>query len=357
MASYPLRWKPARVLCFGALALCLGVATVGCKSKKSSGPADDAAPAAPQEQLAQPWNGSLVELLPESTTTWAYIHIGALREDARVLSFFRSLTEENREPMTIALLEADELVVGWAPDAREPLVLLRSSFITPQLRGAIIQGSLGDTQELTPEPYGAHTLSLSPTSGDGMTTPASNLLFTGPKTELQGALDRLANAPATSDVSASAAVVFALAPDPSWGDLAEEAISEPRFAQQIRAITMVSGALQLDGGLSLSSRLSLDDTGEPELAAELFGLALSRVLPQLLSQVVRDDYASHLTNAIRATSQEGAVILRAELPEDEVGAWLNVLTVLASVETTDPAPLEEADAPTQAPTPALPDAP
>lgn len=322
-----------------AISLAITSVTAACKPKRSPEQATEVV----REQMAQPWNGQLVEALPDNTPTWIYVDISSLRDDPRVLSFFRALTEENREPLTIALLEADELVVGWTSDQKDPLVLLRSSFITPQLRGAIMQGALRNEADLNTEAFGAHSLSVSPTRDAALSSPASNLLFSGSVEALKASLTQLGRINPIAPQSASATSVFAITPSPFWVDIAEEAISEPKFAEQVRAITMISGAMKLDRSLALSARLSLDATGEPEFAAEIFGLAISRVLPQLLVSFFTPEYAVHLTSLIRVSHQPGAVMIHLEMPEKEVTAWLNVLQLLAEDPSTP------GEAPSQAP--------
>lgn len=329
---------------------------VACKPKRAT----DQAPEVVREQMAQPWNGQLVEALPDNTPTWLYVDISSLRDDARVLSFFRALTEENREPLTIALLEADELVVGWSSDQKDPLVLLRSSFITPQLRAAIMQGALRTEADLRTESFGAHSLSVSPTRDAALTSPASNLLFSGSVDALKASLTQLGKVNPVAAQTAAATSVFAITPSPLWVNVAEEAISEPKFAEQVRAITMISGAMKLDKSLALTARLSLDATGEPEFAAEIFGLAISRVLPQLLVSFFTPEYAVHLTSLVRVSHQPGAVMIHLEMPQTEVTAWLNVLQLLAEdpsspaeAPTLDPPNAEQEVVP-NAPTPETP---
>ena len=245
----------------------------------------------------------------------------------------RLLVEENPDALALALLEADELIVGWRADVRAPTFAVRSDFVTPELRASIIQGAFHNDGAPIVETHGVHSFSRSEDGDQAISTPASNLILVGPVEDVRATLDRLAQAPADPTTQSSATAVFAFAPREVWGDIAEEAIREPAFAEQVRAITMISGALQLEEDLDLSVRIALDETGDPELASEIFGLGVSRVLPQLLARVFSQDYALHLTGLIHATAADQGVLLHAEIPKQELDIWLRVLQELAA-ETT-----------------------
>lgn len=333
----------------GALVLSLALTSPGCKKK--SEPSTPPVGEAVQQQVAQAWNGPLIDLIPANTEAWLYIDISALRDDARFRNIAQLLVDDAPDPLATALIAADELVVSWPDgDAASPLMILRSPAITPELRAAVYQGKVTSESELVTTTFGAHTLTHAPNSGAAMATPATNLLLTGPLEAVKTALTQIASAPPREDQNAAATFVFAIPGDETWGEMAEQAISEPKFAEQIRAITMVSGAIRLDGAMDLSARIALDASGNDELASELFGLAIAKIAPQLLVEFFSPEYALHLTNLIRITPKDGNVLVQMQVPETEITAWMNVISGLMRESQTETgcapdAPQEACEAP------------
>lgn len=313
-----------------ALLLVAALAITGCKRENRE------AKAIAMEQRAHPWQGEIVELLPPNTPNWIYVDVSALRDDARIRAIMGNLVGANPDAMTIALMEAEEVVFGWSGVTNEaPLSLLRSDHISSELRAGIERGQLpGSDDVLEDEKISVHRMSVSPKTQQAIAAPAPNLIFSGPRPQIEAVIHRYDQAPATRSTSASATMVFAGKPPANLIDAAIARFENAMVTTQLRAIEQVSGAVQLGDGIETTVRLHMPRHGTPEMAATLVRMFIAKTLPGMLTSAFSPEYAQHLSErfdvSAEADGPRRGVLVRGKLDANELSLWLAVLNEFAS---------------------------
>lgn len=315
-----------RILPWFLAALFLSTAGLtGCKKS---------APDVPQELQLYPWQGDLIELLPHNYASWIYVDIASLRDQPRIGELLDSFIRYAPDAFTIALMRGDEALFGISETDDAPaLSIVRSEYISSELRASIQQGSLhGGEAPSEPDRLVGHRVTRNEAGTQWIAAPTPNLLISGPEDALKRTLTSLQKVQATPGKQAGATVVFSLPFQSEAIPVLQTLMEQPAVREQTEAIQRVTGSLRIDESLELVARFSMPEHGDPSSAAVLFAMFFEHTMPPLLSTWLNEELAHWFSRQFVVSSEDSAaqrgVMLRAQLSPDALNLLLTLVEEL-----------------------------
>lgn len=272
------------------------------------------------------WEGPLAELLPASTPAWVYIDAAALRAHPQAGPLVRELSLGADDVLSRALVEADELAVGWEDATlEERLTILRTTGYHEEISAALQRGVMpGSGRALQSRRVREFTVWDDATNGWSIATPAPNLLLTGPATMLNESLVALSEASDEAGPDAGAQIVYGVDIPIEVREEIVEMIGRPMANRQVYALERIYGGVVFTDSLDMTMRLSMPTGGSPGVAAAIVRMGAEAMLPDLLSQLFHPLYVERLMANIAIEAQESprrGVLITASLPEEDTALW------------------------------------
>lgn len=369
---------------FATLSLLTLLPLYGCKSDDNEqAQANDENRAQPDVVASEapapaPWEGPLAELLPARTPAWIYIDAAALRAHPQAGPLVQELSLGADDTLSRALVEADELAVGWQDAAlEERLTILRTSSTHEEISAALERGVMpGSGRALQERQVREFSVWDDPTNGWSIATPAPNLLLTGPATMLSESLVALSEATNEAGPDAGAQIVYGVDIPMEVREEIVDMIGRPMANRQVYALERIYGGVVFADSLDMTMRLSMPTGGSPGVAAAIVRMGAEAMLPDLLGQLFHPLYVERLMANIAVEAQESprrGVLITASLPQEDTELWSTALLetmrgsdvvgtsgvgadepgVSAEGESTRsaPAPTTESETPTESGTP------
>ena len=326
------RWRAARAASV-VLGLALLVASgIGCRG----GGGEQEAPPSTAESGGL-WLGALADLLDDAALGWVYVGVDDLRGSELGRGVLEAVSGQSVDPLTGVFVEADELLVAvWEldPDERLSVVRVRQDALG-RLAASLNAGAIpGTSVRVEVVPGAARPLWRSPSNGWALATPADNLLLVGPEALVTRTLARFEAHDGSPGPQAGAPVIFSMRVTHPMQQQLASLFERPVIIRQIEAMERISGAMAFQDGLHVTVRADMPYGGNPNMAATMVRMGLSRYVPGLLEEIFRPEYAAHLIEqtTVTATDEPGrrGVLLRWVMPAAEAETWLAMLAELAS---------------------------
>lgn len=340
---FPQRWKPSASRLTTAahatmrfslipaflLSVFLLMLPTGCKER---------GPKVSDDLQTHPWQGELIDILPKDCRAWLYVDIASLRDQPRIGAMLDRFIQFAPDAFSIALLRGDEAIFGLPlREGDQPIGIVRSEFISPELRANIQKGLIqGSHTPSESDRIVGHRVSRNEAGTQWMAAPTPNLLISGPKPAVQASLEQLAQADATPGRQAGATVVFSLPFALDDQPLLQPLLEQPAVRAQATAIERVSGALRVDKTLELSARFAMPSGGDPESAAVLLSMFVEHSLPLMLASWLNPELAAWFSRQLTIRPEAGpenrGVVLTASLNAQALDLVLTLLEELSREE-------------------------
>lgn len=294
----------------------------------------------PLPPLAEPlpaWNGAITDLAPDDTIGWVFANVASLREQDVFDGFLDEMAPRADDALALAVVDASQVFVAWTSYAdASRLSVVRTRVSATDLIESIRNEA---TVEGLTESVGPEGLPLwVDESGWALAAPADNLVFAGPRRDVeQGALKLLDESLSEDDILANAqGITFSMEVSSEMRAALLGGIDSPMVVRAFEPVQQVEGRITIDGPLELNGQVLLSPRGNPALLATFMKVGWSRLAPEALSDWFRPEYAERVASGFDASASDGprnAVDIQFILPEQDTRLWLDAL---ASADFDDP---------------------
>lgn len=286
----------------------------------------------PPPPLASPlsaWNGAITDLSPNDTIGWVFANVESLREHDSFGEFLDEMAPRADDALALAVADASQVFVAWtsyADASRLSVVRTRvsaSELIESIRNNATVKGLV--------EAQGPHGLPLwVDDAGWALAAPAENLVFAGPRRDVeQAAVKLLDDSLSEDDILANAqGVTFSMAVSSEIRDALLQNLDNRMVERAFEPVQRVEGRITINGPLEMNGQVLLSSRGNPGLLATFIRMGWSRLAPEALSTWFQPEYAERVASGFEASAHDGprnAVDIRFVLPEQDTRLWLDAL--------------------------------